>query len=160
MALTGLDVLTEWGPDRFPCDRIPDLPPRNTAREALCGDFRRHPRRLSGRQATTPLQRPAHLLIWRRATSWEPVCDLLRSVPEHARQTARRFVHAAEARARSRLSRRRPPATAIAALVTEYLDRLSPPAEDSLPLAACLILCQLVRQGSGGGRSRRRSARP
>ncbi|MCZ7569085.1 MAG: transposase [Ardenticatenaceae bacterium] len=135
-ALKGLDVLTDWGPDRLHCDRIPDLPPSNTALEALCGDWRRHQRRLSGRKETAPLQRHAHLLIWRLATSCEHLCQLLRSVSDEARQTARRFVLAAEARARWLLSMRRQPANATATLVAEYLDLLSHPKEVPLPLAA------------------------
>ncbi|MCZ7566987.1 MAG: hypothetical protein M5U01_00100 [Ardenticatenaceae bacterium] len=135
-ALKGLDVLTEWGPDRFHCDRIPDLPPSNTALETLFGELRRHQRRLTGRQQTAPLQRQAHLLIWRLATSFEHLCDRLRSVSDEARQTAARFVAAAEARSRWLLSVRRRPATATAALVAEFLDLLAFPTAAALPLAA------------------------
>jgi len=135
-ALKGLDLLTEWGPDLFHCYRIPDLPPSNTALEALFGQLRRHQRRLSGHKQTAPLQRQAHLLIWRLATSFEHLCQLLRSVSDQARRTARHFVAAAEARSRWLLSVRRRPATATAALVAEYLDLLALPTEVSLPLAA------------------------
>jgi len=59
--------------------------------------LRRHQPRLTGRQETPPLQRHAHRLIWRVATSFEHLCDLLRSVSDEARQTVRRFITAAEA---------------------------------------------------------------
>lgn len=136
LALKGLDVLTTWGPDLFHCYLIPDLPPSNTALEALFGQLRRHQRRLSGQKQTAPLQRQAHLLIWRLATSFEHLCQLLRSVSDQARRTARHFVAAAEARSRWLLSVRRRPATATAALVAEFLDLLALPTAASLPLAA------------------------
>lgn len=135
-ALKGLDLLTDWGPDLFHCYRLPDLPSSNTALEALFGDLRRHQRRLSGRKETKSLQRHAPLLLWRLATSFEHLQELLRSVSDQARHTARRFVHTAEARARWLLSVRRQPAKAIAALVSDYLDQFAHPPAHTFPLAA------------------------
>jgi hypothetical protein len=135
-ALKGLDLLTDWGPDLFHCYRIPDLPPSNTALEALFGDLRRHQRRLTGHKETAPLQRHAHLLIWRLATSFEHLSQLLRSVSAQALRAARGFIAAAEARTRWLLSLRRRPTKAVAALVADYLDLLPRPDALSLPLAA------------------------